>query len=98
MYLYVFESSLSNVFIQLHKRVFQVELIDIPIGQDDSLSCPWVTSQVSIFPPKISWTFFIALPRAILHEKREWTPTWSAVNCILTHFVFKLQTPIKGLR
>ena len=39
MYLYVFESSLSNVFIQLHKRVFQVELIDIPIGQDDSLLC-----------------------------------------------------------
>lgn len=37
MYLYVFESSLSNVFIQLHKRVFQVELIDIPSGQDDSL-------------------------------------------------------------
>ena len=37
MYLYVFESSISNVFIQLHKRVFQVELIDIPIGQDDSL-------------------------------------------------------------
>ena len=37
MYLYVFDSSISNFINQLHKRVCQVELIDISIGQDDSL-------------------------------------------------------------